>query len=252
MEKGGNPVRFEQFIKDDETSIVKKYQDLTLGERSLPALIRYELITSTFGSIPGALGLFLRKQFYPCLFRHVGKKTLFGHNITIRSPKNISIGNRVVIDDFAVLSMRDSKEDTIRIGNSVLIGRFSQLKARGGSIIVEDFANIGSSCHIGSTTEVRLGKYCLVARGCYIGGIQHGFDRSDIPIVRQELSSKGGITIEDDVWLGANVVVNDGVTIGKGSVIGAGSVVTKNIPPNKIVVGVPAKILRERAVANDS
>lgn len=53
------------------------------------------------------------------------------------------------------------------------------------------------------------------------------------------------ITVESDVWIGGNVIVNPGVTIGKGSVIGSGSVVTKDIPPNVIAAGNPCKIIRE-------
>lgn len=53
------------------------------------------------------------------------------------------------------------------------------------------------------------------------------------------------VTIEDNVWIGSNVVINPGVTIGKNSVIGAGSVVTKDIPPNVVAVGIPCKVLKE-------
>lgn len=246
MDNRHDRYRFEQFVNDRETSLLKKYQDLHVGERRLPALIRYELITSLFGHLPGAMGLFLRHHFYPMLFGKIGKKVVFGHHVMLRGPKQVQIGNNVIVDDFATISMRGSQNETIRIGNGVLIGRSSQIKARAGSIFIDDFANISSGCLIGSTSEVHIGKHCLFANGCYIGGIQHGFDRTDVPIARQALNSKGGIRIGDDVWLGANVVVNDGVTIGHGAVIGAGSVVTKDIPSNKIAVGVPAKVIKTR------
>ena len=53
------------------------------------------------------------------------------------------------------------------------------------------------------------------------------------------------ITIGNNIWFGGNVVVTPGVTIGDGSVIAAGSVVTKDVPPNSLVAGVPAKVIRE-------
>lgn len=53
------------------------------------------------------------------------------------------------------------------------------------------------------------------------------------------------ITIEDDVWIGGNTVINPGVTIGRGTIIGSGSVVTKDIPPGVIAVGNPCGVLRE-------
>ncbi len=247
MDSHQSKFRFEHINQDNKTSMIKKYQDLFVGERQLSALFKYELITFLFSNLPGAIGLFLRHHFYPLLFGETGQKVVFGHHVTLRGPKRIKIGNNVAIDDFAVLSMRGTGHETIQIGNGVLIGRGTQVKARAGSIYIDDFANISSRCLIGSASEVTIGKYCLFAVGCYVGGIQHGFDQPDVPIVKQELNNKGGICIGDDVWLGANVVVNDGITIGKGAIIGAGSVVTKNIPPFKIAAGVPAKVIKTRA-----
>jgi len=241
-----NQFRFENIIQDQKSSMIQKYQDLFIGERHYSALIRYELITFFFCNLPGAVGLFLRQCFYPALFQKIGQKVVFGHHVTLRASKQIIIGSNVVIDDYAVLSMRGTGVETICIGNGVLIGRGSQLKARGGSIDIDDFVNISSGCHIGSTSEVHIGRHCLIAAGCYVGGMQHGFDRSDIPIVRQELNIKGGVQIGDDVWLGAHVIVNDGVKIGKGAVIGAGSIVTKDIPAYKIAVGAPARVVKDR------
>jgi maltose O-acetyltransferase len=54
------------------------------------------------------------------------------------------------------------------------------------------------------------------------------------------------VTIEDDLWIGANCVILPGITLHKGSVVGAGAVVTKDVPENAIAVGVPAKILKYR------
>ena len=68
----------------------------------------------------------------------------------------------------------------------------------------------------------------------------------DRPIKEQPLTTKGGITIEDDVWLGYRTIVLDGVRIGKGAVIGAGSVVTQDIPAGAIAVGVPARVIKMR------
>jgi len=67
-----------------------------------------------------------------------------------------------------------------------------------------------------------------------------------VPIIRQGYIKKGGVTIGDGVWLGADVKVVDGVTIGEGAVIGAGSVVTKDIQAFAIAVGIPAKVKGSR------
>jgi len=73
----------------------------------------------------------------------------------------------------------------------------------------------------------------------------HIYDRTDIFITEQG-HTKGKIEIEEDVWLGANVMILPGVHIGKGAIVGAGAVVTKNVPSMAIVVGNPAKILKFR------
>lgn len=91
-----------------------------------------------------------------------------------------------------------------------------------------------------------IGENVMIAPHVMLAGGFHNTSRTDIPIMLQGDGSKGPIIIEDDVWIGANSIIMDGVTIGKGSVIGAGSVVTKNIQPYTIAFGNPAKIFKSR------
>ena len=71
-------------------------------------------------------------------------------------------------------------------------------------------------------------------------------------IREQPLVSKGDIVIEDDVWLGYGVIVLNGVHIGSGAVIGAGSVVTRDIPPNAIAMGIPARVVNTRSGVDEN
>ena len=93
--------------------------------------------------------------------------------------------------------------------------------------------------------KVRCGDGVRIASHASIVGFNHGFDDPSVPIHTQKHESLG-ITIEDDVWIGANAVLLDGVTIGKGAVVAAGAVVSKDVPPLAIVGGVPAKVVRYR------
>ncbi|MDZ7314999.1 MAG: flippase-like domain-containing protein [candidate division KSB1 bacterium] len=223
-------------------SPLRKYQEIQIGTSRLWPLVKYELITLFFGHLPGLLGLFFRQIFYPRLFRRVGRGTVFGRSLTLQHSYKISLGEKCVLDEYCRLSAQGGDDAEIVLGNEVLLGRGTVLGTRGGRIEIGDFSNIGANCRFGTTSQIKLGKYVLLAANCYIGGAQHRFDRLDIPIMRQGYESRGGVIIEDNCWLGAGVIVLDGVRIGSGSVIGAGSVVTKDIPPNSIAVGVPARV----------
>lgn len=108
---------------------------------------------------------------------------------------------------------------------------------------------VGSNTQINPNTtiygNVEIGANVMIAPGVMIAGGNHRFDNCDSPMISQG-STELGIIIEEDVWVGANAVITDGVHIGKGAVIGAGAVVTGNIPALAIATGVPARVVRYR------
>ena len=88
-----------------------------------------------------------------------------------------------------------------------------------------------------SETEIRLGDYCFLAGECYlVAGGNHPVADTSRPIMFQASSAKGGIRVGEDTWMGAGVIVLDGVTIGKGSVIGAGALIAASLPEYTFVV----------------
>lgn len=102
---------------------------------------------------------------------------------------------------------------------------------------------------------IYIGNDVLMARGVYIRAGNHKFDRLDIPINQQEHDAavisyqnrEYSIVIEDDVWIGANVIILSGAKIGRGSVIAAGAVVPKKeFPPYSIIAGNPARFIKTR------
>lgn len=224
-----------------------KYRRLFIGEKGLFYFLKYEIIILLFSWIPGALGFFLRKLFYPCLLNKVGRGVVFGRNITLRHPYKISLGANTFIDDNVVLDAKGEENQGIFIGDNVYIGRNTILSCKEGSIFIDDYCNLSANCSLLSETQIKLGKYCFLAGHCYlVAGGNHSFDRRDIPIMFQPSFSRGGIEIKEDVWLGAGVIVLDGVTIGQGCVVGAGAVVTDSLPEFSIAVGLPAKRVKER------
>lgn len=87
---------------------------------------------------------------------------------------------------------------------------------------------------------IRIGSNVLLGPGVTIVSSNHSFaaDR----LIRDQEGSDADVTIGDDVWLGAHVVITPGVTVGDGCVVGAGAVVTHDLPPNGICMGVPARL----------
>ena len=92
--------------------------------------------------------------------------------------------------------------------------------------------------------SVTVGRHCLIGPNCYISDANHGTLPGIAP--KDQPMQVKPVVIEDEVWLGANVVVLPGVRIGRGAIIGAGAVVTKDVPANAIAVGVPAKVIKQR------
>ena len=248
---GKSQTALQASLTDDKQSVLKKYRDIVIGSDSLWQLIRYELMTMLLSPIPGALGLVLRKRLYPKLFKKVGRNVIFGKSVTIRHPGKITLGNNCVLDDYVVLDAKGESNNGITIGDNVIIGRNTSISCKNGDISIGDNSNIATNCLIQSARKVEIGKNVLFAAYCYvIGGGDHAYDRTDIPIMSQGQIVRG-ITIADDCWLGAAVLVQDGVHISNGSIIGSGAVVTKNISSYAIATGLPAKVIGSREQQQD-
>lgn len=116
---------------------------------------------------------------------------------------------------------------------------------RPGAVIrIGEGSRIHGTC-IHAYSEINIGRNCLIAGNCQIFD-GHGHDLC-FPNVEDRVLSVGGskpITIDDNVWIGANTIILPGVKIGFGSVIGANSVVSKEIPPMSVAVGNPAVVVR--------
>jgi acetyltransferase-like isoleucine patch superfamily enzyme len=186
-----------------------------------------EIIHKLFFRLEYKLGKPFLSFFYKNYFRLRGAK----------------IGNTIVPKVFMTWPHQ------VMIGNYCRLERninfkFDGLYRPGTSIVIEDFTFIGANCELNITDRLHIGKKCLIASGCKFIDHDHGFKR-DHTIQGQPCTEKG-IDIEDDVWLGANVIVLKGVHISKGAIVGAGSVVKDSIPSYEIWAGIPAKKIGER------
>jgi acetyltransferase-like isoleucine patch superfamily enzyme len=113
-----------------------------------------------------------------------------------------------------------------------------------GRIAIGGGSFLNLNVMIAAVESVSLGEHCMLANGCLVTDGNHRFDDLDKPVPWQGFTTKGPVTLGDNVWLGANVVVTSGVTIGRRSVIGANSVVIDDVPAFSIAAGAPAKVLK--------
>jgi len=232
------------------SSKVQRYAELVIGKTDFWSLFKYELVVTLSSWVPGALGLFLRAKLYPLVLGRTGKNVTFGLNVTLRHPHKISIGDDVVIDDGCLLDAKGTDNQGITIGSGVFIGRNTILSCKNGDIVIGDYANIGFNCEIFSASRVYLGASTLVAAYTYLVGGDHLYDRTDIPVLNQGRTARG-IEVDDNVWLGAHVVIADGSRVGRDAIIGAGAVVIGEIDPFCIAAGIPAKSIRDRRDVQD-
>lgn len=159
---------------------------------------------------------------------------------------NLSMGKHVFIGDKVTIIQR-RQSGTISLGNNISIFKNSILDTG-----QDGFINMGdhSSIHHNSILKayksgITIGEGVMIAANCALYSYNHTID-IDTPMRKQPITTKGGINIGNEAWLGTGVIVLDGANIGHGAVIGAGSVVTGSIPDNAIAVGNPAKVVKYR------
>ncbi|HMP89154.1 MAG TPA: acyltransferase [Kiritimatiellia bacterium] len=233
------------------SSAWRKYRDLVHGDVSNARVLFSELVTFLIGGFPGPLGLFLRSKIFPKLFGACGSKVVFGRNVVLRHAHKIRLGDRVVVDDYAVLDAKGRENRGIEIGDDVYIGRNTIIYCKGGDIVLENAVNISSNCQIFSSNRLEIGAGTVIGAFTYLlsGG---EYDHEDpTPFAKQSgMKTKGPLRIGANSWLGARVTVLDAATVGDHCVLAAGAVVNKPIPPDSIAGGVPAKVIKSIATGS--
>lgn len=167
------------------------------------------------------------KQLEAVGFKLVGKEVLISDKASIYGAENISIGDRVRIDDFCILS---GVGGYIEIHNFIHIAAYTSLYGSAG-IIMEDFTAASSHTSVYSASDSYKGD-------CLMG-----------PTIDEEFRNviKGTVTLKKYSSLGSHAVVLPGVTLEEGAILGACSLATKDLEKWIIYSGVPAKKLRPRS-----
>jgi acetyltransferase-like isoleucine patch superfamily enzyme len=205
-----------------------------------------QVLFSLIGWVPTLVGIALRVVLYR-LVMPIRGVSIFENGVRIRFANNVHLGSGVYIDQACYLhacpqgiwigdnsfvmhgailhvyNFRNLPHAFIRIGRDSLIGEYCILRGQGG---------------------ISIGDRVYLAPQVQMLAVNHVFENPEIPIIEQGITCEG-ITVEDDVWIGAGAVITDGVTVGRGAVIAAGAVVTKDVPAHTVVGGIPARVIKE-------
>lgn len=205
-----------------------------------------QIVFFLFGWIPTLIGIAVRGVVYRSVLQMEGAAAIERH-VRLRFADHIRLGNGVYLDEGVYLH---ATPNGITIGDDTIVMHGAVLHVYNFRHLPQSGITIGRNSLIGEYSVIRgqggvtIGDRVFTSPFTQIIAVNHVFDDPDRPFTEQGISAEG-IVIEDDVWLGASVVVTDGVRIGKGAVVAAGAVVTKDVPPHTVVAGVPARIIRE-------
>jgi acetyltransferase-like isoleucine patch superfamily enzyme len=216
--------------------------------RQASSLGRYvweQLVLTLLGWVPTVVGIGLRAVGYRLIMRleglvaierrvrirfadqvRLGRGVYLDEGVYLHAcPAGIEIGENTLVMHHAelhVYNFRELPHAGIRIGRDSLIGEFNVLRGQGG---------------------ITIGDRVYTSPLVQLAAVNHVFADPARPFVEQGITAQG-ITVEDDVWIGAGAVITDGVCIGQGAVVAAGAVVTRDVPPHTVVAGVPARVVK--------
>ena len=192
--------------------------------------------------------------------------------LNLKFNKNVDLSRLILINKDVELSLASSSKIVLEKGASLNFGFFTHIfsKRRNSKLILEEDASFvltgkamiqsgamiflgrGKTLKIGRSTftsnikilahdDITIGDNCIFGWECQI------FSGDGHPIYQEEsiINKDVPVVIEDNVWVGSRALILNGVRVGKGSIVAAGAVVTKNVPPNCIVAGNPAKVVKE-------
>lgn len=162
-------------------------------------------------------------------------------------------GRQIKVDPTSWVSARSTirviSGGTITIGRNCEIHPMCMLLTHGGDIHIGDNCSVNPFTVIYGVGGASIGNGVRIAAHTTIIPENHIAGTDAMPLYLSG-STKLGIRIDDNVWIGTGVRILDGVTIGRNTIVGAGSVVTKSLPPNSTAVGVPARVIKTRAPGN--
>lgn len=165
-------------------------------------------------------------------FKHYGAGTILRYPLTLRGVSRISIG----------------RESSVGENSALTVWEYADSGIPAPEIVIGSGVSIGVGAHITAINRIEIGDNVLIGKTVTITDNAHGKSDAEaitLPPIKRRLYSPGPVIIESGVWVGDKVTILPNVRIGKNSIIGANSVVTKDIPPNCVAAGVPARVVKD-------
>lgn len=143
------------------------------------------------------------------------------------------------------LELEISPRGRVDFGRFVWLGDRTKIRCHEGLVEIGAKSVLGQECTISAYQRVRIGEQCVIADRAMFIDFDHGVVEVERPI-RQQGIYKRDVEVGSNVWIGYGACILRGVRVGDNSIVGTNSVVTKDVPANAVVGGIPARILRMR------
>lgn len=202
-----------------------------------------------FGIMIDRIIMLVKGQFVSLFFKKKGSTFFCGKKTSIKCKHKICVGNCVTFQDYVIINALSKEgiffEDNVSIGMRSIIKTSGSLTKIGKGFSIGHDSAMGNDCFIGAAGGVKIGHYVAIGQNVRFHSENHDFHEKNKMICEQGVTNKG-IVVGNDVWIGAGVVILDGVHVGNGAVIGANTLVNKDIPEYAVAVGNPVKIVDYR------
>lgn len=204
-----------------------------------------QLILALFGWVPTVIGIGLRAAVYRLIMRVEGLVAI-EKSVRIRFADQVRLGRGVYLDEGVYLH---ACPGGIKIGENTLVMHHTELHVYNFRNLPRAGIQIGRESLIGEFNVLRgqggikIGDRVYTSPFVQLAAVDHVFSDPNRPFVEQGITAQG-ITVENDVWIGAGAIITDGVHIGRGAVVAAGAVVTGDVPAHTVVAGVPARVVK--------
>jgi acetyltransferase-like isoleucine patch superfamily enzyme len=163
--------------------------------------------------------------------------------------RKLRFGRRLVLDGLAFIgpgcAVQIGRNASIELGRWSWLGHGCKLRCHEGVISIGAKTVLGQECTISAYKHVSIGRECVIADRVMLIDFDHGVVEVERPIRMQGIY-KRDVRVGSNVWIGYGACILRGVTVGDNAVIGTNAVVTRDVPENAVVAGVPARVIRMR------